>query len=94
MNIAGWNLREKAAANFSYLSPTEIQANTRKQKNGLITNSHINIPEGTPYRVYQILRAPNGFKLAVVFDLPERIPYSAELEFDSIDAARMAGWAV
>ena len=89
-----WMIREKAATNFSYLSPMEIEANSRKQHNGIITNSHITIPEGTPYKVYRILRAPNGFKLAVVFDLPERIPYSAELEFDTIEAARMAGWAV
>lgn len=92
MNIAGWNCREEA--NFSYLSPMAIFASEGISQNGVITNSHIDIPEGTPYKINRVLKVFNGLKLVVAFELPDCVFYDAELKFDSIEAARRAGWAV
>lgn len=79
----------------SNLSPIDVKASSRIQKNGIITKSNIDIPKGTVYSIYKKIHNQDGsISLSVSFSIENRIPYSADLTYNSINEARDAGWDV
>lgn len=77
------------------LTTKDFQANSRVQKNGIMTKSSVLIPAGTQYKVFRKRHNPDGsVTFSVEYKLEGRIPHASDFTYESREKAIEDGWNI